>query len=205
MFNMSILFHFPIPRGAKIIVANHPTTSDPFILTSFSNGYASVLIKDILFDVPIFGRYLKWSGHIPVSGIKGKLAFDRALRLLKEGVTIIIFIEGNLSNLLNKLNKPKTGAVRLALASNLPIIPVGISVKKDNIKNIKSVIKGITEWGRWYLKGPYAVTIGSPLNIKGNIQNKGYVRNVSLWLSQKISILVKESEARIRKLKVIKS
>lgn len=197
MFKMSVIFHFPIPGGAKIIVANHPTTTDPFILTSFSNGHASVLIKDILFDVPVFGRYLKWSGHIPVSKVGGKFAFEKALKLLKEGVTIIIFIEGDLSKIVNKLNRVKTGAVRLALASHLPIIPMGVSVKVKNIRNIKSIIKGVTEWGRWYFKGPYAITVGKQINLKGNIENRNYVRKLSNWLSQKISVLTNESALRI--------
>lgn len=198
MLNLSVVFHFPIPSGAKIIVANHPTTSDPFILTPFSNGQASVLIKDVLFDVPVFGRYLKWSGHISVSKTQGKIAFEKALKLLKNGVTIIVFIEGDLSTIITKLNKPKTGAVRLALLSHLPIIPMGLSVKAKNIRNIKSVIKGITEWGRWYFKGPYAITIGKQINLKGNIKNRSQVRKLSSWLTQRISILTEESQTRIK-------
>lgn len=197
MLKRSVVFDFPVPSGAKIIVSNHPTTSDPFILTSFSNGQACVLIKEVLFDVPVFGRYLKWSGHIPVSKNQGKLAFEKALKLLKEGITVIVFIEGDLSSLINKLNKPKTGAVRLALLSHAPIIPMGVSVRERNIKNIKSVIKGITEWGRWYFRGPYAITVGKQINLKGNIENRSEVRKLSNWLSQKVSHLTKESALRI--------
>lgn len=197
MFDLKVVFHFPIPHGAKIIVCNHPTTTDPFILTSFSNGQASVLIKDILFDVPVFGRYLKWAGHVPVSKLRGKEAFSKALKLLKKGITVIIFIEGDLSNLKNKLNKVKTGAVRLALATHLPIIPIGVSVREKNVRKIKSVIKGIAEWGKWYFNGPYAITVGKQITLKGNVENRGNVRKLSSWLSRKVSLLSKESALRI--------
>ena len=197
MLKMDVISHSPIPKGAKIIVANHPTTSDPFILTSVSNGQAAVLIKDVLFDIPLFGRYLHWAGHIPVRKNKGGEAFDRALKLLNKGVTIIVFIEGNVSEYIHKIGKPKTGAIRLALSSGFPIIPIGIGVKKENVRDLKSMIKGVQEWGRWYFKGPYALTVGKQINFTGQVSNRGHVTTLSKWLAEKIGTLQKESAKRI--------
>jgi 1-acyl-sn-glycerol-3-phosphate acyltransferase len=198
MLRMNVVSHFPIPLGAKIIVANHPTTTDPFILTSVSNGQAAVLIKNVLFDVPVFGQYLHWAGHIPVVKGQGIEAFEKALEKLKKGITVIVFIEGDLSKFINKVSKAKTGAIRLALLSGKPIIPIGISVKSKNVRSVKSIIKGIEEWGKWYFRGPYAMTIGKEINIKGLITNRKYVTNLSNWLGNKIGILQKESAKRIR-------
>lgn len=186
-----------IPRGAKIIVANHPTTTDPFILTSISKGQAAVLIKDILFDVPVFGKYLHLAGHIPVNKQSGKEAFEAALLKLKKGITVIIFIEGNVSNFLHKIEKPKTGAVRLAILSGKPIVPIGIGVREQNVRWIKSIIKGIEEWGKWYLKGPYALSVGKPIKFSGDITDRNKVRCLSNRLGQKISGLTKESTGRL--------
>jgi len=197
MFRMDVEKTFNIPKGAKIIVANHPTTIDPFILTSISNGQAAVLIKDVLFDVPVFGKYLHLAGHIPVVKGKGMEAFEKALEKLKNGITVIVFIEGDLSKFLHKVNKPKTGAVRLALLSGKPLIPIGISVKSKNIRWIKSVIKGVQEWGKWYFRGPYGITIGKPINLKGSVGNWDQVKKLSGWLGEKISKLEKESRVRL--------
>ncbi len=199
MLQMNVSSYSKIPKGPKIIVANHPTTSDPFILTTMTNGQGAVLIKGILFDIPIFGRYLHWAGHVPVTQTGGKEAFENALKLLKKGITVIIFIEGDTSKFIHKLRKPKTGAIRLALASGFPIFPVGISVKRRNIKSIRSVIKGVQEWGKWYFKGPYALTIGKPLNVRGNIENEPQVKKLSVWLTEKISVLEKESSGRLKR------
>lgn len=198
MLKMDVISHSPIPKGAKIIVANHPTTSDPFILTSVSNGQAAVLIKGVLFDVPVFGRYLRWAGHIPVRKNEGKEAFDRALKLLNKGITIIVFIEGNVSEYFHKIGKPRTGAIRLALSSGFPIIPIGIGVKKENLRDLKSMIKGVQEWGRWYFKGPYALTVGKQINFTGKVSNHGHVTSLSKWLAEKIGTLQKESAKRIK-------
>jgi 1-acyl-sn-glycerol-3-phosphate acyltransferase len=195
---MNIYSHHLIPGGAKIIVANHPTTTDPFILTSISNGQAAVLIKDILFDVPVFGNYLHLAGHIPVSKERGGEAFKEALDKLKKGITVIVFIEGDLSDLLHKIRKPKTGAVRLAMLSGKPIIPIGISVRKKNIKPLNSIIKGVRELGKWYLKGPYMLTIGKPFQIIGNANDRNKVRYLSKCLGDRIAKLEKESSERLK-------
>jgi len=197
MLKVDIFHHFRIPQGAKIIVANHPTTTDPFLLTSISNGQAAVLIKDVLFDIPIFGKYLHWAGHIPVKREGGSEAFEKALTLLKKDITVIVFIEGDLSKFLHKITKPKTGAIRLAMLSGKPIIPIGIGIKRKNIRPLTSVIKGVRELGKWYFKGPYALTIGKPINIKGNVKDKNNVRHLSGWLGRKISLLEKESSKRL--------
>lgn len=197
MLRMNVVSHSPIPSGAKIIVANHPTTTDPFILTSVSNGQAAVLIKDILFDIPIFGKYLHMAGHIPVVKGEGMIAFENALEKLKQGITVIVFIEGDLSKYLHKVSKAKTGAVRLALLSGKPIIPVGISVKSKYVKSIKSIVHGITEWGKWYFRGPYAITIGKQISVKGHISNRRNVESLTNWLKNIITVLQKESAKRI--------
>ena len=87
MFRMSINSHSLIPTGAKIIVANHPTTTDPFILTSISNGQAAVLIKDVLFDVPMAIAILQAAKIIDMSQdfinetlFLGELALDGNIR-----------------------------------------------------------------------------------------------------------------------------
>lgn len=197
MFRLDIKYRARMPGGAKIIVVNHPTTTDPFVITCLSRGQASILIKDILFDVPLFGRYLKWAGHVPVSIKKGKEAFLKALDILKKGRSVIVFIEGDITPKNGKKTKPRTGAIRLALSSKAPVVPVGIAVNKENIILIKSVIKGKKDVGTWYFKGPYAITIGKTLKYFGNVENKRRVRLLTEALMQDIVKLTEESEARI--------
>jgi 1-acyl-sn-glycerol-3-phosphate acyltransferase len=197
MLGMDISRHASFPKGAKILVSNHPTTTDPFVLTGISSGTSAVLIKGSLFSIPFFGRYLRWSGHIPVYENRGAEAFKNALKWLNKGLTVIVFIDGDLSSMVKKLKKPKTGAVRLALSSGAPIIPIGISVQKKRIKNIKMIIQGLEDWSRWYFHGPYAVTIGRPIIFRGLIENRIKVKRQTNWLNKKIQLLVQESKLRI--------
>lgn len=197
MLDVDLFHHSPFPYGPKILVANHPTTTDPFVLTGINSGASTVLIKASLFSIPLFGKYLSWSGHIPVYKNQGAEALKNALKQLKDGITVIIFIEGDLTSLVSKLAKPKTGAVRLALSSGAPIVPIGISVEKKRIKNLRMIIEGLEDWSRWYFRGPYAVTVGKPIYLKGATKDKLKVRGLSTWLNEKIQKLVQESKLRI--------
>jgi 1-acyl-sn-glycerol-3-phosphate acyltransferase len=197
MLRMSVVSHFPIPKGAKIIVANHPSGTDPFILFSILKSKVSILIVDVAFRVPVFGRYIKYLGHIPVNKKKGHIAFAKALKLLKKGKTIVIFVEGDFSPLPSVFLRPHTGAVRLALATGSPIIPIGIGVKRENVRNISSKVSGNAAFGKWYFNGPYAVTVGKPVKFVGNVENRMQVRNLSNLIMSRIKRLASESSTRI--------
>ena len=197
MLKVNVVCHEQMHSGAKIIVSNHPTTSDPFVLTTMTKGQASILIKDILFKIPLFGTYLRWAGHIPVTRDKGRDAFEAALKHLIKGKSIVVFIEGDITTSKNRPQKPKTGAVRLALSSGLPIIPIGIAVKKVNIKLLDSVIDGVKEEGVWYFKGPYEITVGRAFKVSGDTKDRNRVRLLSDLVLQKVTRLAYESAKRI--------
>jgi len=195
--NMDILWKTARPTGPVIIAANHPSTTDPAIVTTLVNRQASILINHVLFNVPIFGRSLRMAGHIPVVHGNGKAALEEASRLLKAGRTIIIFPEGEISPLAGGMHKPHTGVARLALLTGAPVIPVGISLDADRIQIVQTEVKGTMEPGTWYLHGPYGVTVGEPIQFKGSLDNREYVRSVAETIMQEISLLAQESAARI--------
>ena len=53
-------------------------------------------------------------------------AFERALQTLEQGASVGIFPEGTMNRHPTQLLRGQTGAARLALASQVPIVPVGI-------------------------------------------------------------------------------
>src|SRR5919199_3581062 len=86
-----------LPSGAKIIAANHPTTTDPFLMMSWPFEPVYILISEAAFKVPLIGRFLRLAGHIPVYAHRGREAFEAALHLLSEGQTVGVFPEVALS------------------------------------------------------------------------------------------------------------
>lgn len=186
----------PFPAGAKIIAPNHPSTTDPFFVAALLGHQSFIMIKDVLFNVPLLGEYLKWSGHIKVTAGKGQEAIDHALDLLREGKTIMIFPEGLISPLKGGYNRPRSGVARLAIASGAPVYPVGIHLCKERIQSKISTVKGKREIGYWYLRGPYNITIGKPLRFSGDLEDHEHVKDVAHQVMLKIVRLAYESEQR---------
>ena len=197
MLNMDVNLHQKLPDGAKIIAANHPSTTDPFFVAAMLRQQSFILIKEILFNVPIFGEYLRRSGHIPVAVGKGQQALQAALEYLKAGHTVMIFPEGSLSPQEGGFQKVRTGVARLALLSGAPVIPVGIHLLRDRINTIPSTVRGEVEYGRWYLRGPYNLTVGQPLRFAGSVTDRSHVRATASIVMSHIIKLARESENRL--------
>ncbi len=186
-----------LPAGAKIIAANHPSTTDPFFVASMLRTQSFILINNLLFQVPVLGEYLRRSGHIPVIAGSGQAALDVALEHLAQGHTVMIFPEGDLSPENGGFQDPRTGVARLALLSGAPVIPVGIYLQRSLCRTIRSKVKGNDEYGRWYLHGPYNITVGRPLHFRGDVENRPYVRTVAESVMHHIIEMARLSELRM--------
>ncbi len=197
MLKMDVFKHHPLPEGPKIIAANHPATTDPFYVAAMVREQSFILINELLFQVPILGEYLRRSGHIPVAAGQGQQAIDTALQRLAERKTIIIFPEGALSPEGGGFEKPRTGVARLALASGAPVMPVGVHLQWERVHTIRSTVRGRVEYGRWYIRGPYNLTVGRPLYFHGDVENRLLVRSTAETVMHHIIELAHESEIRM--------
>lgn len=197
MLKMDVRWKSPRPQGPVILAANHPSTTDPALVTTLIKEQASILILETLFKVPLFGRSLRMSGHIPVVTGDGKKALAEATRLLKAGRTIIIFPEGVISPVDGGLHHGHTGVARLALATGAPVIPVGIGLDPQRIQWLETEVEGRREVGAWYFQGPYAMTAGHAQRFEGSPDDREHVRRVTDCIMQQISLLAVESRARL--------
>jgi 1-acyl-sn-glycerol-3-phosphate acyltransferase len=195
--NLDVSYQGEIPEGPKIWVANHPTTMDPLMLISIVPEKMSVLTTGGAFGVPVIGRYLRHSGHIPVVRGSGQNALDKAAEYLLDGRSVGIFPEGALSPMEGGFKQPRTGAARLALASGVPVIPLGISLDRSRLKFIGTYIDGQPALGHFYFSGPYAVTVGKPLAFTGVVGNRSLVRDISSQIMSSIIQLSLESSQRL--------
>jgi 1-acyl-sn-glycerol-3-phosphate acyltransferase len=187
-----------LPKGPKIITANHPSTSDPFLISYVTREPSRMLVIGHAFDVPGFGAYLRAAGHIPVVEGEGYRAFEMARAHLQEGGTLVMFPEGHLSPKEGGFMPPHTGAARLALLTGAPIIPMGISLSPRGLWYVESDIGSQWVTSRWALRGPYGVTVGHPLHFNGKVEDRVFVKRVSRWIMRHISDLAHESQERLQ-------
>ena len=189
--DMDVIGQHHLPPGPKILAANHPTTLDPFLLLTIASNETNILVTGGAFTVPLFGRYLRRAGHVPVVRGQGRVAFKLALQRLASGRSIGIFPEGALSPAEGGFHNPRSGAARLALLSGVPVIPIGIDPPHERIMHIPAEIDGEMAMGRFFLSGHYAMTIGEPIYFQGDAEDWDTVQATSsrimgriAWLSQ---------------------
>lgn len=121
----------------------HLPDSPPFILAANHTGFMDALVLAILVLERYrhrirfitkrhiwkwWGSYLSrhWLGMIPLEPNKKVASLDEAVSTLHAGEIVGIFPEGTRNTDPHQLARGKTGAIRLALAARVPIIPIGI-------------------------------------------------------------------------------
>jgi len=118
-----------VPRtGAAVLASNHISYLD-FIFCGLaarpSGRRVRFMAKHEVFTHPVSGPLMKGMHHIPVDREAGVGSFDAAIEALRRGETVGIFPEATISSSFTV--KPiKSGAVRLALSADAPLLPVAI-------------------------------------------------------------------------------
>jgi 1-acyl-sn-glycerol-3-phosphate acyltransferase len=138
--------HLPA-SGGFIAAANHMTEIDPLTFAHYlwDAGFAPrILAKDPLFRVPVVGKVLHATGQIPVyrnSSDAGR-SLEAGVQALRDGECVAVFPEGTLTRdpALWPMNG-KTGIARLALTTQVPVIPVAQWGPQDVLGRYSKVLK----------------------------------------------------------------
>jgi 1-acyl-sn-glycerol-3-phosphate acyltransferase len=114
--------HFP-RQGPYVIVANHASILDGFLLGCSSPHPVHIMVKKEAFENPFSGWFLRKSQAFPVDRSKpDPAAIKKSLRVLIDGQVLGLFPEGTRNH--RGLIRPfKPGAIRLAVKQKVPIVP----------------------------------------------------------------------------------
>ena len=121
-----------LPRtGAFVLAPNHYSEIDPVVIGRVMYKLGRMpryLAKASLFTVPVVGWFLRSSGQIPVERagvVRGHDPIAAADLIVREGHAVVIYPEGSLTRDPELWPmRGKTGAVRMALLADIPLIPV---------------------------------------------------------------------------------
>ncbi len=141
MLERKVIDDHKIPRnGSAIVVANHRSDVDPFIVTASLNRYVAFLAADYDFKIPIFGNFLKELGMIPISAEKKDQinAFKEVSRVIRAGRLVGIFPEGDTyitdNDFSKRLGDFNAGFARFALKLKTNVLPVTILGVKEKVE-----------------------------------------------------------------------
>jgi 1-acyl-sn-glycerol-3-phosphate acyltransferase len=112
--------------GPVILASNHASFADPPLVGSSMNRAGYFLARDTLFNVPVFGWYIRKIHAVPVNRDGGGGAGLKAiLDRLAAGAAILLFPEGTRSPDGNLL-PARSGIGLTVIKSTAPVIPVRI-------------------------------------------------------------------------------
>lgn len=136
-----------IPQeGGAILAINHIGYLDFAIVGTAvlpKKRYVRFMAKKEIFNNKLAGPLMRGMHHINVDRANGSASFVAALRALRKGEIVGIFPEGTISTSF-EIKGLKSGAVRLAMAAGVPVIPTIVwgsqrvwtkGVKKNLLRN----------------------------------------------------------------------
>ncbi|MHA1584902.1 MAG: lysophospholipid acyltransferase family protein [Promethearchaeota archaeon] len=174
-YNIKGESNFP-EYGGAVVVSNHQSELDPFIVACSVHRKVRYLSKIENFSIPIFKSVITPFGVIPIKrGQSDKEAMDKVRNVLKSGGCMGLFPEGTRSPD-GKLLPFHKGAAHLAIETGVPYVPCAIFGAHEIFPKNQTVDK-------IKFKGGYeiSITIGKPVYIdptlEANIETADLVKN----------------------------
>ena len=120
-----------LPEGGFVLAANHTSNFDPWPLgiPFLPDRQLRFMAKAELFN-PVLAPILRAGGAFKVRRGEGDVeAMRTAVELVREGEIVVMFPEGTRQTkglVKRHTARPHTGAARIALAANAPLVPAAI-------------------------------------------------------------------------------
>ncbi len=154
------------PACSYVIVANHQSLYDIFVLYGWLGVDFRWVMKKELEKVPIIGPACKMLGHIFIDRSdreKAIASLQEAREEIKGGTSVIFFPEGSRSAD-GKLRPFKKGAFKMAIDMDIPLLPITLKGTRDVLpKGTMDLWPGAAEM---IIHPPIAVTGYTDDNLK---------------------------------------
>lgn len=148
--------------GRLLIVGNHQSLLDPFVLSTTCPRRLSYAAKQEVFDIPIVGSAARSYGMFPVDRERLDIsAAKAALRVLREEKALVILPEATRSPS-GELLPFTPGFVKIAIQSGAPVIPAVIAGAWDVWPKSRSLPR----------PGRIRVAYGQPMDLAERVDAK---------------------------------
>lgn len=149
--------HVPL-RGGALLVANHVSYADAFLLAASIDRPVRFLMHRAFFEQPLIGAFARLMGAIPVAAGESQEERERALsaaaEALRAGELVAIFAEGRITRT-GALLGFRPGLETIARLAAAPIVPCAL----DEVwGSIFSYAGGRVLW-KWPRQLPYHVRV----------------------------------------------
>lgn len=164
------IHHVPL-EGPGILAFNHVSVLDgPCLAVETAwrrRRETRFLVASEVFGHPISGWFVRRYDQIPIRrGERDVAALDTAIATIRRGALAAIAPEGTVNPDPTRLQRVRSGVARIALATDAPVIPVGIWGTQQRWP------KGRRSWARPW-RPRLAIAYGEPIEPKGDSAQQG--------------------------------
>lgn len=158
-----------LPGGALIVISNHTSYADGVLLALACRRMGRslrLLATSGVFGAPVIGALARRLGFIPVKRGTAEAAhsLDAAISALAHGEAVGLYPEGRISRHPERWpERSKTGAVRLALASGAPIVPVAME-GAHRVVGVRRI--AVTLFVNLFRRPQVRTLVGTPIDIR---------------------------------------
>lgn len=184
-----------IPReGGALLVLNHVSHLDPVMDSVFVHRNKRVprfMAKASLATVPVFGRIFLGAGSIPVERGTANAgdSLSAAHQALRDGKVVVIYPEGTVTKEPGRWPKRAfTGAARLALENDVPVIPIARWGTQDVLDFYQKKV-------RLFPRKTVTHSVGEPIDLsayRGKEPTAGVLREVTELMMERVTDLLAE-------------
>ena len=185
-----------IPAGETVVyMANHQSDLDwPIIFMAVPGQYLFVA-KQELFNAPVFGRYMKIQGYIPIERTKIRESlktYQTVIDLIKQGNSIVIYPEGTRSHT-EGLQRFKSFSFAFLKEAGVRVVPIAI---EGSINIMRKGSKTINP-------GKVKVSILPPVSLNDiyGLENKEFCLEAAARVRSPLSSVLGNGKALIDKKK----
>lgn len=150
--------------GGCVLAFNHISHLDPFMSAHLVYDHGRLpryLAKAELFRHRWLGLILTSAGQIPVQRCSPNAAgaFDAAVAAVRRGECVVVYPEGTLTRDPNLWPMTgRTGAVRIALETGCPLIPIGQW-------GVQALLPPYSKWPRLFPRKHLVMKVGDPVDL----------------------------------------
>jgi 1-acyl-sn-glycerol-3-phosphate acyltransferase len=172
-----------MPRGGGVlVVSNHLTNFDPFIISMCFKRQLHFMAKVELYRNPLIGWLITCLGAFPVRrGEADRTALRRAEELLRSGRVVAIFPEGHRSRAA-AVQASKGGIALLARRAGVPVLPVAITGTQYLLP------QALPRWRPWR-RPAVTITVGEPFTLPPSPGRADYAALANLIMGHVAELL----------------
>ncbi len=180
LFRVRIVGRENIPAGNYIVVGNHLSWIDPFVLMIALPAEPRLYfigasqIANRRWKARLMGNF---DGMIPVergASWVGREILTKPLQVLASGAALGLFPEGNVGPNEGELGPLQHGIGHILLRADYPVLPVALSGVKE-----------------LYWRKPFTVTIGKPFHVRAEGENRhAAMENATRQVTEALRVII---------------